>query len=72
MVLAGITAFASTDASTSETNMPSLVERAVEVPASGWSDLGGAVYSPSEGIFQVVYGDFGNGDEFAIVEVVGF
>ena len=44
----------------------------MEVPASGWTDLGGAVYSPSEGIYQVVYGDFGNGEEFAIIEVVGF
>ena len=30
------------------------------------------MYSPSEGIYQVVYGDFGNGEEFAIIEVVGF
>ena len=45
---------------------------AVEVPAGGWTDLGGAIFSPSEGIYQVVYGDFGRGDEFTIVEVVGF
>ena len=45
---------------------------ATEVPVNGWSDLGGAIYSPSEGIYQVVYGDFGEGDEFSIVEVVGF
>ena len=50
----------------------SLSEMATAVPANGWSDLGGAIYSPSEGIYQVVYGDFGQGDEFSIVEVVGF
>ncbi len=49
-----------------------LSEMATEVPVNGWSDLGGAIYSPSEGIYQVVYGDFGEGDEFSIVEVVGF
>ena len=49
-----------------------LSDLAVEVPAGGWTDLGGAIFSPSEGIDQVVYGDFGNGDEFTIVEVVGF
>ena len=50
----------------------SLSDMATEIPVTGWSDLGGAIYSPSEGIYQVVYGDFGQGDEFSIVEVVGF
>jgi len=50
----------------------SLSEMATEVPANGWSDLGDAIYSPSKGIYQVVYGDLGQGDEFSIVEIVGF
>jgi hypothetical protein len=70
MLIAGLYAFSSPD--TAPSPAPSLSNRAMELPASGWTDLGGAIYSPSEGIYQVVYGDFGNGDEFTIVEVVGF
>ena len=71
ILIAGLFAFSSPDSSAPSPHS-SLSGRAVEVPAGGWTDLGGAIYSPSEGIYQVVYGDFGNGDEFTIVEVVGF
>ena len=69
----GISAlFAFSSADDAPKPISSLSDMATELPATGWSDLGGAIYSPSEGIYQVVYGDFGNGDEFSIVEVVGF
>ena len=69
-MLIGLYAF--NDSASSPTPAASLSDNAIELPAGGWTDLGGAIYSPSEGIYQVVYGDFGNGDEFSIVEVVGF
>ena len=68
--LSAVYAFSSSDVAPTPT--VTLSDLATEVPATGWSDLGGAIYSPSEGIYQVVYGDFGQGDEFSIVEVVGF
>jgi hypothetical protein len=70
LVLASLCAFANPETEASPAT--ALSNRAVELPAGGWTDLGGAIYSPSEGIYQVVYGDFGNGSEFSIVEVVGF
>lgn len=72
ILLVAVYAFGTVESSPAPTAAPALNALAVEVPASGWTDLGGAVYSPSEGIYQVVYGDFGNGEEFAIIEVVGF
>ena len=69
-MLFGLYAFS--NSTPSPTPAASLSANAIELPAGGWTDLGGAIYSPSEGIYQVVYGDFGNGDEFTIVEVVGF
>ena len=66
LIVAGFYAFAAPEES--PVPSPTMSELAVEMPASGWTDLGGAVYVPSEGIYQVIYGDFG----FKIVEVVGF
>ena len=66
------TAYAFSNSETAPPAARSLSDLSIEVPVAGWTDLGGAIYSPSEGIYQVIYGDFGNGDEFSIVEVVGF
>lgn len=72
IMLISVYAFGTAASNSPDATPLSLTELTIDGSSSGWTDLGGAVYSPSEGIFQVVYGDFGNGNEFAIVEVVGF